>query len=391
MNAAKRYKDIDTPFTCPISNRIFNSAKGLSVYVTKTLKMDHSEYYDKYVNHRDASCFFCGGKGKFISIGKGYRNLCEDEVCVIKSFNSHSIEGIMYRKMCGRKEAERFFDIENERQLKERMKTFEKLRGENPDFDKQRNPLCVEFYTKDGMTEKKANEIIRELRKKNAKKYSKTIKSDPEKYASKFPTKIEYWLKRGYSEKEAKDKISEIQNRFSLDICIEKYGDVKGLKIWEDRQNRWIETLDNKTEEEKIEINRKKLFNQSGYSKISQKLFWDIFENFNQNNIKFEELNGEIIRYDKKNKSHYRYDFVDFTTKSVIEFNGDFWHCNPNEYNENHQHSIMNLTAKEIWQKDRMKLDWIRNRGYDTLVVWESDYRKNPKQTLEKCIEFLNK
>lgn len=99
MNATKRYKDIDLPFICPISNRSFDSTKGLSVYISKSLKQDHKEYYDKYINHRDRSCFFCGGEGKFISVGKGYRNLCEEEECVKKSFNSHSIEGIMYREM----------------------------------------------------------------------------------------------------------------------------------------------------------------------------------------------------------------------------------------------------------------------------------------------------
>lgn len=48
--------------------------------------MDHSEYYDKYIHHRDSSCFFCGEKGKLISVGIGYRNLCESEECVKRYF-----------------------------------------------------------------------------------------------------------------------------------------------------------------------------------------------------------------------------------------------------------------------------------------------------------------
>src|SRR5574343_1486397 len=107
-NSKKRYKYIDFQFTCPITNRTFNSSKGLSVYVTKTLKMNHEYYYNDYINHRDSSCFFCGGKGKFISISKGYRNLCTCTECVKKAFSSHSIEGFMYRNMCSREEAERF-------------------------------------------------------------------------------------------------------------------------------------------------------------------------------------------------------------------------------------------------------------------------------------------
>jgi hypothetical protein len=68
--AKKRYKDIDFPFICPITGREFTTPGGLSCYVTKTLKMNHEEYYLKYVNHRDSTCFFCGGKGKFILIFK---------------------------------------------------------------------------------------------------------------------------------------------------------------------------------------------------------------------------------------------------------------------------------------------------------------------------------
>jgi hypothetical protein len=128
--AKKRYKDIEFPFTCPITKREFNSGKGLSVYLTKTLKVDHSKYYDDYINHRDSSCFFCGDKGTFISSSKGYRNLCEDPICVKKSFSSHSVEGIMYRKSVSREEAEILFEEENQKQLEKRTKTQNKLRKE---------------------------------------------------------------------------------------------------------------------------------------------------------------------------------------------------------------------------------------------------------------------
>ena len=197
-------------------------------------------------------------------------------------------------------------------------------------------------------------------------------------------------IKRGYSEDIARNMLSNRQSTFSKEICIEKYGQEEGLNIWNDRQSKWMNTLDSKTEEEKIEINRKKLFNGAGYSKISQKMFWDIYESFRENNVHFEELNKEIIRYDKYNKRHYRYDYFDFTTKKVIEFNGDFWHCNPSKYDEDFIHPLLNLDAKTIWKNEKDKLNWVENRNYRVLVIWESEYRKDPKQTIEKCIEFLN-
>jgi G:T-mismatch repair DNA endonuclease (very short patch repair protein) len=388
--AKKRYKDIDFPFICPLTKREFNSSQGLSCYVTKTLKIPHSEYYDNYVNHRDNECFFCGDKGKFISISKGYRNLCENPECVKRSFNSHSVEGIMYRMFVSREEAENLFKLENERQLSERIKTQNKLRKDDPLWDKKRSRNCKEFWIEKGYSEEesilKSKDVMNEIHKKTSKK----LKSNPEKYVSKYPTKIEYWIKRGFSKDEAKKKISEIQNRFSLKSCIEKYGEDEGNRIFNERQEKWINTLNSKSDEEKIEINRKKLFNNSGYSKVSQSLFWRVFDHFQSNDIRFEELNSEIIRYDKNNKKHYKYDYVDFTLKKCIEFNGDYWHCNPNKYNETFIHPIMKITANEIWNKDNMKNKWMEDRGFKILVVWESEYKKNPDETLQKCINFLH-
>ncbi len=42
-DAKKRYKEINFPFICPITGREFNSGKGLSVFLTKTLKINHEE------------------------------------------------------------------------------------------------------------------------------------------------------------------------------------------------------------------------------------------------------------------------------------------------------------------------------------------------------------
>ena len=296
----------------------------------------------------------------------------------------------MYRNFCSREEAQNLFEIENERQLNERLKTQDKLRKEDPLWDKKRSRNCIEFWLKKGLSKENAEIEVKKVMDEIHQKTSNKLKSNPEKYASKYPTKVDYYIERGFSEKEAKEKISKIQNRFSLKICIEKYGKEEGQKIFSDRQNKWLDTLNSKTEEEKIEINRKKLFNNSGYSKVSQELFWRIYDSFQNNDIRFEELNSEIIRYDKSNKKHYKYDYVDFTNKKCIEFNGDYWHCNPTKYNEDFIHPIMNIKAKQIWEKDIKKNKWMEERGYQILIIWESEYKKNPQQILEKCIRFIN-
>ena len=145
--------------------------------------------------------------------------------------------------------------------------------------------------------------------------------------------------------------------------------------------------MDSKSDEEKMEINKKKV-SGAQYSPISQRLFWDLYNLIGNDKTKFGELNIEFVL--AKNKKCFAYDYVDTYRKKCIEFNGDFWHCNPNEYNENYVHRVKGITALEIWENDRIKNELIKKRGYDVLIIWESDYRKNPKETLEKCLKFLN-
>ena len=380
--AKKRYKDIDFPFICPITNREFNSPQGLSCYVTKTLKIEHTDYYDEYVNHRDSSCFFCNKKGKFISISKGYRNLCEDTSCIKKSFKSHSVEGIMYRNFVSREEAEKLFEIENKRQLEKRTKTHNELRKNDPLWGKKRSRNCKEFWIEKGLSEEesiiKSKEVMKEIHEKTSIK----LKSNPEKYASKYPTKVEYYLKKGFKEEEAIKEISKIQNRFSKDICVEKYGEELGLKKWNERQEKWQKSL-----KENGNI-------KSGYSKISQKLFDSIIENYksDKSEVYYWTKNNEYMI--NNGNSFYLYDFTDIKKRRIIEYNGDQYHANPSIYKKNDMphpyHKNNYFTAEKIWERDKVKKNHANKEGFEVLIIWDSEYNKNPKETLEKCLKFLN-
>lgn len=68
-------------------------------------------------------------------------------------------------------------------------------------------------------------------------------------------TQIAYWTKQGLSDEEATVKVKERQITFSLATCIEKYGKEKGLVIFKARQQKWQDTLNDKTNEEKDRIN----------------------------------------------------------------------------------------------------------------------------------------
>lgn len=75
-------------------------------------------------------------------------------------------------------------------------------------------------------------------------------------------TTLAYWLNQGFDENEAAQKLSERQTTFSKEICIDKYGEKEGTKVWKERQIKWQKTLDDKPFDEKEEINRKKQYHR---------------------------------------------------------------------------------------------------------------------------------
>ena len=118
-----------------------------------------------------------------------------------------------------------------------------------------------------------------------------------------------------------------------------------------------------------------------GYSKISQELFWTLFDKIDKINrkyIKFQELNGELrIRIPKQiisentNKYSYSADFI-YKSKN-IEFDGEYWHKHADvKVKDEHRDIIMN------------------SLGYEVLRIKEEDYINNPEETIQKCLTFLN-
>jgi G:T-mismatch repair DNA endonuclease (very short patch repair protein) len=53
------------------------------------------------------------------------------------------------------------------------------------------------------------------------------------------------------------------------------------------------------------------------------------------------------------------------------------WYCNPNKYDFDYLNVKKNKTTKEIWDYDKNKLYLAKKNGYNCIVIWESDYKKN--------------
>ena len=227
---------------------------------------------------------------------------------------------------------------------------------------KQRSPLCIEFW------EKKYPNKTHEQHVKLWEAHKKKIRTMTSDHKIN-PVCWEHWVEKGYTMEEAVKKVSEVQKSraFTLEKCIKKYGEIEGPKVFEERQVKWQKSL------------HKSLNDGNGLAQsiIAKEFFKRLISKAKIRKYQFEYQLG-------------RYSF-DFRYGNVfIEFNGDYWHCNPKIYQPNFYNKVNKKTAYEIWSRDKRKLNLATKKGYKVITIWESDFNQDPEKTIQKCIEFIN-
>ena len=121
----------------------------------------------------------------------------------------------------------------------------------------KRRHIRKEYWLERGYNEEEAIKLAAEAKHKNNIKGASAAR---DKFPKEFflDTNLKYYTIRGLTEEEAKNALKERQTTFSLEKCIERYGEIKGKEVWQERQDRWQDTLNSKSEEEKNRINKSK-------------------------------------------------------------------------------------------------------------------------------------
>jgi hypothetical protein len=188
-----------------------------------------------------------------------------------------------------------------------------------------------------------------------------------------YGSTLEYFIER-YGEVEGNIKWINICKSKALTInnFIERYGEVEGT-------NKFLEVI------------------SKGYSKSSQRFFWEIYNKLDErikNNVYFAELNKEFGIYSIQESKAFLYDFVIKNYGVCIEYNGEHVHPRKDLLSidewKKWRCTWSNTTADVKYAYDIKKYNVIREYGYDVCVVWEGDIKRDRNLILNNCLNVIN-
>lgn len=246
---------------------------------------------------------------------------------------------------------------------------------ENGVFLSTRN---VEFYMKKGFTEEESKEII----KQSVEKSEKTkIKNGTNGFKNRLnTTQLQYWLNKGLSLEDAKAALKDRQATFTLEKCIQRYGEMCGREVYEERQRKWVDKVYNSlTDEEKIEFNARKFpeDRQHGlirYSSSSMTAFTSIISLCNDYGI--ECLYGKTeyrikLKPNSLNRNIFFYDLTIPKLKIVCEFQGHLFHAHPTRSSLDWKHLYQDYSRQYSIDVADFKRSVIEGEGYKYFEVWD--------------------
>lgn len=170
-----------------------------------------------------------------------------------------------------------------------------------------------------------------------------------------------------------------------LEGFIRKYGETEGKK----RFNNFIDAVNNSFEDT----------NKYHQSKRGVCFFNKIVKRLSELGYNFTYYYGdnEMRKYSHIDSVLYSLDFFILELNICIEFNGDYWHANPEIYDKKWIHPIKKVSAEEIWKYDANRNKTLKEEfSIDVINVWEKSIYIDKKEDIiideiVKKIEYVSK
>ena len=89
-----------------------------------------------------------------------------------------------------------------------------------------------------------------------------------------------------------------------------------------------------------------------------------------------DSVNNDAILYLDKNKKKWLIPDINIFNSIIIEYYGDYWHCNPLRYESTFINEKNKLMAIDIWNYDKKRVNLFKKLNYDVIIIWELAYKK---------------
>ncbi len=98
-------------------------------------------------------------------------------------------------------------------------------------------------------------------------------------------------------------------------------------------------------------------------------------------------LNSIGIQVDEQHKIQYKfYDFIIKGSNVLLEFQGDYWHCNPKVYPT----GPINKIQKRTIINDEYKRKLAKMNGFEIVYVWEKEFNEDKEALRERLKKYVN-
>lgn len=204
-------------------------------------------------------------------------------------------------------------------------------------------------------------------------------------FSQEIRDKISNSRKEYYSKEENRNKLSGENNpMFGIEPynknkrMLDVFGEEKLKEIINKTNKTKKDNWDNKTNEEKERITQNR-----------REIFIDRIMRMNKNStipelIVESILKEQLIEFKKQEKiDFYLVDYI--IGNKIIEVQGDYWHWNINLEKYKNKNPP-NIIQKNI-RRDKAKLTFLKNKGYEVLYIWEYDLKNN----IENCKNIIQK
>jgi very-short-patch-repair endonuclease len=110
-----------------------------------------------------------------------------------------------------------------------------------------------------------------------------------------------------------------------------------------------------------------------------------------------KEISDHLTQINVEHKTQFRipsisyiYDFYIPNLNLIIEYNGNFWHCNPKKYQKDQIVKFprqKQFRVQDIWARDKNKSEAAVERGYKFEVLWEDVYSSEGMNAVQAILD----